>query len=58
VGASPYRSIDALRRDFALIDPERFRETIEARGFRLEREERYPLPASKAFWMGIFARIS
>ncbi|MCL5746520.1 MAG: class I SAM-dependent methyltransferase [Acidobacteria bacterium] len=55
VGTSPYSSIQALRRHFTLIDPAQFREALESRGFRLERQEKHSLASGKAFWMGIFA---
>ena len=51
-GASP--AIQSLKPHFSLIDPARFRETLEDRGFRLAYQTRCPLPAGKAFWMGIF----
>jgi hypothetical protein len=56
VGKGGFASIERLRAHFALIDPTQFRETIEARHFRLSYETQCSLPAGKAFWMGIFVR--
>jgi hypothetical protein len=31
---------------------------IEERGFRFVRSVRHPLPSGRAFWMGLFERLS
>lgn len=54
VSETPYASIQKLRNHFTLIDPAKFREALESRGLRLAQETTSPLPAGKAFWMGIF----
>ena len=56
VSETPYASIQALRRHFTPIDPARFCETLENRGFHLAIEATYPLQSGKVFWTGIFAR--
>lgn len=56
VAATDFRSVQTLREGFCLIDPAEFRRAVEGRGFRLSSEVRRPLPAGKAFWMGLFAR--
>jgi hypothetical protein len=56
VSNSQFESMQTLSADFTMINPARLRGTIETRGFHTAREIRRELPASKAFWMGIFAR--
>ena len=58
VSPSRYLSIEAVKRDFRLIDPAEFRSSVEARGFRLQVETRVPLALGKAFWMGVFSSLA
>jgi hypothetical protein len=54
VGASPYKTVQALSRDFHLIDPAHLGSALAEYGFRQTREILRPLPGGKAFWMGVF----
>jgi hypothetical protein len=56
VATTNYTSMQALKRDFALIDPTEFQQQMAGRGFRLVEQERRRLPGGKAFWLGMFAR--
>ena len=56
VGKSAPSSMQALSQSFRLIEPDRFRQEIEGRGFRFVRSVERPLPSGKAFWMGLFER--
>lgn len=49
-------SIQQLKEHFALIDPGAFSAAVEQKGFSLALQKQLPLPAGKAFWMGIFQR--
>ena len=54
VGRSGFPSLQKLASHFSLIDPAVLRASLEERSFLLIHETRRELPASKAFWMGIF----
>lgn len=56
VGSGSFASIRNLSAHFATIDPPWLRETIEARGFRMEYDTRRSLVSRKGFWMGVFVR--
>ena len=55
VAATGYTSMQALKRDFVLIDPGEFQRLLEQKKFQLVGEEKRLLPAGKAFWLGLFA---
>ena len=57
VGASPFSAVQGLREGFALIQPVRLQEALEAGGFRLRYESRRELPGGKGFWLGVFRRV-
>jgi len=56
VSRSPFSSLQSLKDDFALVDPDWLRETLVRRQFRLCHESRRPVTRGKSFWMGIFER--
>jgi hypothetical protein len=56
VSNTGFRSIESLKDHFRLIDPNDLTAAVEHNGFRLLLEKQRPLPAGKAFWMGIFQR--
>jgi hypothetical protein len=56
VAATGYASIQALKRDFALIDAGEFVQLVAGKGFRLLEEEKRSLPGGKGLWLGVFAR--
>ena len=56
VAPSAFSSMQNLKSDFSLVDPNELRQTLERRGFRLTFEKRCFLPAGKSFWMGLFGR--
>jgi hypothetical protein len=51
-----YSSMQALRDGFALVDVSQFLLELKEKGFQFIHQEHRPLPARKAFWLGIFAR--
>ena len=55
-GVTPtgFSSIENLKEHFSLIDPQQFIDALASRGFALVFEKKSPLPAGKAFWLGIF----
>lgn len=57
-GVSPSRfaSIQNLKSHFSLIDSAWLCKTLEERRFRVAHQTRRPVPAGKAFWMGIFEK--
>lgn len=56
VGRSGFPSLQKLASHLSLIDPVSICASLKERGFPLIHETRRTLPASKAFWMGIFLR--
>jgi Methyltransferase domain len=54
VTPTPYQSMQTLKDHFTLIDVPHFRSDLAHRRFTLIDEVRYPLPAGKAFWFGLF----
>jgi len=52
-GPTPIRK---LKTHFSFVDPALFRQSLEARAFRLTHETLRSLPAGKRFWMGIFVQ--
>jgi SAM-dependent methyltransferase len=56
VATSQFSSVQRLRSQFSLINPTWLRDAVEGRRFRLAHGTRRPLPAGKAFWMGVFSR--
>ena len=58
VAPTRYTSIQALKRDFALIDREEVQRLLRLKGFQLVEQEHRSLSAGKALWLGVFARIS
>lgn len=57
VSPTPFPSIQRLRDHFRMIEPEWFQNAMQEHGFRQRREARIPLPAGKAFWLGVFERL-
>ncbi len=57
-GVSPtgFASIQNLKDEFRLIDPEWLSEQLAARGFTLAQQLDRALVSGKAFWMGIFRK--
>jgi hypothetical protein len=51
-----YKSMQALKQGFALIDISKFRGLLEQKGFQLVEQEFRSLPGRKALWFGIFAQ--
>lgn len=47
-------SMAQLRAEFRLIDPEELKVRVTSSGFQFLYETHQPLPAGKAFWMGVF----
>jgi hypothetical protein len=58
VAATRYRSMQTLKGNFELIDREEVERTLISKGFHLAEQEHCSLPAGKAFWLGVFSRIS
>jgi|SoiMethySBSTD1v2_1073268.scaffolds.fasta_scaffold1077636_2 hypothetical protein len=58
VASTRYSSLQTLKRDFALIDGDEVQRHLRFKRFHLIEQENRSLPAGKAFWLGIFARIS
>lgn len=54
VANTDFPSIQNLKDHFALVDPASFSAAVERNGFSLLLQKQRPLPAGKAFWMGIF----
>lgn len=54
VAATSYTSMQALKRDFTLIDPLAFQRHLSEKGFELVGEQTRSLPAGKALWLGVF----
>jgi SAM-dependent methyltransferase len=54
VAPTGFASIANLEEHFSLIDPQEFTNAVAFRGFALVFEKKFPLPAGKGFWMGIF----
>jgi hypothetical protein len=57
IAPTRYISIQALKRDFALINREEVQRRLRLKGFQLVDQEQRSLPAGKALWLGIFAAI-
>ena len=58
VATTKYTSLQSVKQQFALIDIAGFRLEMTSRGFQMIDEDKRPLPAGKAFWLGLFARSS
>ncbi|MDZ4796803.1 MAG: hypothetical protein SGI92_01470 [Bryobacteraceae bacterium] len=56
VAQTPFESIRGLSPHFSFVDPAWFTETVGAAGFVLVQESTHPVPAGKAFWVGLFCR--
>jgi hypothetical protein len=56
IGSSEFVAVQKLGSDFSLVDPEMLISVLATRHCQLVTECTRPLPAGKAFWMGIFAR--
>lgn len=56
VAPTAYPSMQALKKDFALIDPDGFSQLLKSKGFRLLERETRPVPGGKALWLGIYTR--
>lgn len=58
VSPSGYAAIQRLRSHFVYVEPGELRRALEERGLLLDRESHHDLPEGKAFWAGIFTRLS
>ncbi|MEP7354011.1 MAG: methyltransferase domain-containing protein [Acidobacteriota bacterium] len=56
VASTGFTSMQLLKDEFALIDPNEFTARVSQAGFKLQRESRRALPGGKAFWLGVFRR--
>jgi hypothetical protein len=56
ITSTSYTSMQALKRDFALIDVMEFQRLLAQKGFRLAAQEDRGLPAGKRLWLGVFAQ--
>lgn len=54
VAQTGFSSIENLKEHFFLIEPQRFTDALASRGFSLIFEKKFPVPAGKTFWLGIF----
>ena len=57
VGASPFPAISKLASDFSLVNPDALITQLATRSFEWVHQSTRPLPAGKAFWLGIFKRM-
>jgi len=57
VSCTGYRSMQSLKDDFALIDAAEFQRLMAHKGFQMTQQQIRPLPAGKALWHGIFAKV-
>jgi len=57
VTATSYKSMQALKRDFSLIDRGQFQRLLEPKGFELVKQEYRLLASGKALWLGVFVRF-
>jgi SAM-dependent methyltransferase len=57
VASTSYTSMQTLKQDFALIDIGEFQCLLEKKGFQVVEQENRSLPAGKALWLGVFARL-
>ena len=58
VSCTGYRSIQSLKEDFALIDVAEFQCLMMRKGFQVTQQQIRTLPAGKALWHAVFAKIS
>jgi hypothetical protein len=58
IACTGYASMQALKRDFALIAEGEFQRLMTQQGFRLAEQHRRAVPAGKALWLGIFSSPS
>lgn len=58
VSCTGYQSIESLKNDFALTDPAEFQRLMAHQGFQMTHQQTRILPAGKALWQGIFARVN
>ena len=56
VAPTAYASMQKLKEDFALIEVRVLQRVVAEQGFELLEEERRPVPAGKALWLGIFGK--
>lgn len=56
VACTGYASIQSLKNDFRLIDVDDFQRLLAKHGFHLLEQDRCPVPAGKALWLGMFAK--
>lgn len=57
VASTNYESMQTLKQNFALIDIIEFQSLLARKGLQLIEQQTRALPAGKAFWLGVFARI-
>jgi hypothetical protein len=56
VASTSYPSMQALKRDFALIDISEFQRLLAQKGFQLVEQQNRSLPSGKALWLAVFAK--
>jgi phosphoribosylformylglycinamidine (FGAM) synthase-like enzyme len=56
VSPTAFSTIQNLKPNFTLIDPQRLVTALETHGLTLKEQLEHPLPAGKALWMGILNR--
>lgn len=56
VSPTGFLSLQTLKQDFRLIDPDEFTQLMRLNGFQLLQKSCYSLPAGKALWWGLFER--
>lgn len=58
VGTSPFPAISKLATEFSLVNPDALAGQLATRSFEPVQQLTRPLPAGKAFWLGIFKRMA
>jgi len=58
VGTSPFPAISKLASEFSLVNPDALITQLATRSFEPVHQSTRPLPAGKAFWLGVFKRMA
>jgi hypothetical protein len=58
VGTSPFLTISKLSSEFSLVNADALAGQLATRRFEPVHQSTRPLPAGKAFWLGIFKRMA
>ena len=58
VAPTRYTTMQKLKSDFELIDKDELQRLLRQKGFGLVEEAQRALPAGKALWLGVFARMA